>query len=531
MKVSRQLTIIFALCFCTFFAHLGEFAPDLMEARNFITAREMIQDGHWGFPTMNEAPRLEKPPLPTWLTAVSALVGGLDSPFAMRFPAALVGLFMVFAFFRLCGELSRDRYFQLIGGIVMATSLLVIQLTRTNSWDIYAHAFMVGSIWQLLRFWNLRRNSNLVGAILFMALSVMSKGPIAPYTMWLPFILAYGYGYGWKMVAKEWKSIAIVVVAGLFLGFGWNIYTYVMAPEISEYVVNKETNSWGARHVRPFYFYGHFAVYVGIWAVFVIGSFFWKYGKPTVDLFGKYKFVLAWMLLSILFLSVVPTKKERYLLPAIVPMVLMAAYMYRGLLQRFTTEQALKGDRLILRIFGTVVGLGCMAVPIIGWMNREVIDFSWLSFLGMAAMPFLGLFIIKPAWTNQSFSVLIRSAAAVAVICLTLTPEISDFYYKYPEFKDVAEVQTYAELEGVPYFITGSAPNMKLVWAAGKPVKEVRLDSLAVGKDLPVALFGYGNKFDEWVDQRSDSCEVTNYGVFDYFRKDSKYKIKVYLLQ
>ncbi len=531
MKVSRQIAIIFTLCICTFFAHLGEFAPDLMEARNFITAREMIQEGHWVFPTMNEAPRLEKPPLPTWLTAVSAMIGGLDSPFAMRFPAALVGLFMVYAFFRLCGELSRDRYFQLIGGVVMATSLLVIQLTRTNSWDIYAHAFMVGSVWQLLRYWNLKRSPNLVGAILFMGLSVMSKGPIAPYTMWIPFIIAYGYGYGWRFLGKEWKSIVTVLVAGLLLGFSWNLYTYLMAPEITEYVVNKETNSWGARHVRPFYFYLHFSVYVGIWVFFVVGSFFWKYAKPTVNMFGKYKFVLAWMLLSILFLSVVPTKKERYLLPAIVPMVLMVTYMYRGLLQRFTVDQAMKGDRIILRVFGTVVGLACMAIPIVGWMNRSIVDFSWFAILGLVVLPVIGVLIILPTWTNQSFTVLMRAAIAVAVICLMLTPEISDFYYKYPEFRDVAEVQSYPELEDVPFYISGSDPNMKLVWAAGKPVKKVSVDTLSMKESLPMALFVYGEDFSSWVDQRRDSCDVSSFGVFDYFRKDSEYKIEVYLLR
>lgn len=47
--------------------------PDIMESRNIITAREMVYDGHWMVPTMNGDLRLEKPPLPTWLTAVAEL--------------------------------------------------------------------------------------------------------------------------------------------------------------------------------------------------------------------------------------------------------------------------------------------------------------------------------------------------------------------------------------------------------------------------------------------------------------------------
>ncbi|HNQ27790.1 MAG TPA: glycosyltransferase, partial [Aquaticitalea sp.] len=39
----------------------------IMEARNFITAREMVDDGNWLLTTMNGEARYEKPPLPTWL--------------------------------------------------------------------------------------------------------------------------------------------------------------------------------------------------------------------------------------------------------------------------------------------------------------------------------------------------------------------------------------------------------------------------------------------------------------------------------
>ncbi|MDF1516551.1 MAG: glycosyltransferase, partial [Lutibacter sp.] len=48
----------------------------IMEARNFITAREMVQDDNWLLTTMNGETRYQKPPLPTWLTAVSGILIG-----------------------------------------------------------------------------------------------------------------------------------------------------------------------------------------------------------------------------------------------------------------------------------------------------------------------------------------------------------------------------------------------------------------------------------------------------------------------
>jgi len=56
---------------------LNKFRVPIMEARNFITAREMITDGNWILTTMNGGPRYEKPPLPTWITAVFGLLFGI----------------------------------------------------------------------------------------------------------------------------------------------------------------------------------------------------------------------------------------------------------------------------------------------------------------------------------------------------------------------------------------------------------------------------------------------------------------------
>ena len=57
-----------------FLSNLDALFVNIMEARNFITAREMLTHDNWIFTTMNELPRYEKPPLPTWLTAISAWI-------------------------------------------------------------------------------------------------------------------------------------------------------------------------------------------------------------------------------------------------------------------------------------------------------------------------------------------------------------------------------------------------------------------------------------------------------------------------
>jgi len=79
------------ICIAIFFVNLDAVMINIMEARNFTTAREMINLDNWIFTTINNEPRYEKPPLPTWLTAISMHLFGMKNLFALRLPAAIMG--------------------------------------------------------------------------------------------------------------------------------------------------------------------------------------------------------------------------------------------------------------------------------------------------------------------------------------------------------------------------------------------------------------------------------------------------------
>lgn len=80
---------ILTICFFTavmLLPNLHVMDVTIMEARNFISAREMVQDGHWLLTTMNGEARYQKPPMPTWITAVSGSLFGISSVYALRLP-------------------------------------------------------------------------------------------------------------------------------------------------------------------------------------------------------------------------------------------------------------------------------------------------------------------------------------------------------------------------------------------------------------------------------------------------------------
>ena len=165
----------------------------IMEARNFITAREMVQDNNWILTTMNGEPRYQKPPLPTWLTAFSGLIFGINNLFALRLPAALMVLFLgIFSYyFSLKLSLSKKNSFR--NSLILVTSFYVFAILNEAPWDIYTHGFMLAGLYFLFRFFEENKHvwKNAILAAILIGLSIMCKGPVSLYAVFLPFLISY----------------------------------------------------------------------------------------------------------------------------------------------------------------------------------------------------------------------------------------------------------------------------------------------------------------------------------------------------
>jgi len=164
----------------------------IMEARNFQTAKEMVEDNNWLLPTLNGEPRYQKPPLPTWLTAFSVLLFNSKSIIFYRIPAILF-LFVIGItsyFFSL--KIKFNKQESTINGLITLSSIYIIVIIFEAPWDIFAHSFMFLAIYYLFSSlenkFTLKKNI-LIG--LLIGLSIMSKGPISIYVLLIPFLLSY----------------------------------------------------------------------------------------------------------------------------------------------------------------------------------------------------------------------------------------------------------------------------------------------------------------------------------------------------
>ncbi len=190
MQTNRKLhlCLLLLVCFFTFFIHNKVVYPDIMESRNLITAREMVEYNNWLVPTMNGTLRLEKPPLPTWIAGVIEWIAP-DNIALQRTAAGMMAMLLVFFMYFLGTGMTKRPLYGLVSALVLCTSFNIILMGRTASWDIYCHSFMLGAIYFFFRAFELEgacwRDFLLAGT--FMGLSFLGKGPVSFYALLLPF--------------------------------------------------------------------------------------------------------------------------------------------------------------------------------------------------------------------------------------------------------------------------------------------------------------------------------------------------------
>ncbi|NNG01500.1 MAG: hypothetical protein HKM93_19085 [Desulfobacteraceae bacterium] len=467
---------LLAICFFSFFLYLDAFEVELMEARNFVTAREMAAGGNWWVPTMNGDIRIAKPPLPTWITAVARMLGGnTDDVFVMRLPAAMMATMMVLSVYGVLRVLSPDPLLPFLGGSVLATSLIVMDMGRRGHWDIYSHGFMMLAIWTLVRGLTARKTSPLLFSAtgVFLAMSAMSKGPVSFYALLLPFLVAYLLSYGTSGFRTKWKALCLCIFSAIVLSAAWPVAIMAGRPELFESVVKAETTSWFSRHIQPVYFYLHFPLYAGIWAPFVCAGLIPSFAGPRVGHFGKYKFALMWTATAIVLLSIIPEKKERYLLPAAVPMAVTAAFILRAVLENIKTDHTKTADKRMLKVHTIVLAVVCILSPLLLMRLNTLAEDANVPGLFFFTCLYICIAVCVPVLYKNRAGLLLVLTTHI-LICLVAASTIrplanSLFFIKNQQYESLDGLKQFAELDHTDVYSVDRI-YIKDVWKIGKSI-------------------------------------------------------------
>lgn len=371
MTERLRIWIMAAVVAITFFVNNRTLQPDIMESRNLVTAREMVETGEWLVPTMNGELRLEKPPLPTWVSAVVESVSP-DDIAAQRAVASLFGVMLVVFFYLLCRDVFRVD--PVIAVILLCSCYHFMLMARTVSWDIYTHAFMLGGIYFLVMAVNGRgrRWWRFCLAGLFAGLSVMSKGPVSLFALFLPFLLAWGI-FGRPSMRGKWLPVGVMVLVTIVVGCWWYAYIHVFHADEWQAVMAKETGSWLNRNVRPWHYYWKFFLEAGVWALLLVTAMIMVLRRGFRG--DRSRLVpVMWMLFCLVLLSCMPEKKTRYLLPLLIPAAVVmaqavgiwcASFSSRGSADiTFDHSSGMHAPRWPFRLNAWLLAAVCAGIPV-----------------------------------------------------------------------------------------------------------------------------------------------------------------------
>ena len=440
----------------------------IMEARNFITAREMLLDNNWILTTMNGEARYEKPPLPTWITAISGLIFGIKSTFGLRLPGIIMIAFTGIFIYLLSLQLLQNKMHSIINAFIAVTSFYIIGIAIEAPWDIYAHAFMLMAIYFLFQLFN--KKPTLIFASIFLGFSILSKGPISLYGLFLPFIIAYAVTY--KFTKKKILKLISAFILGIIIGGWWFIYVrYADADNFLE-LTNKETTRWANYNVKPFYYYWSFFTQSGLWTIPAFISLLYPYLKSRVSNLMVYRFSFFWTIFAVILLSIIPEKKSRYLMPVLIPLAINIGFYIEYLFRCFKNMNDKRETFPVYFNFGLIAFIG-IAFPFVSYyFLKDTLMGYWVNYiLASIALLTIGIFILIQLQKKRIKAVFFLTVLFFMFIFITALPLIKST--TSPNYKSISHLLEESAKQNIKvYSLNYVSPEM--IWQFGDKIPQIK---------------------------------------------------------
>lgn len=295
------------------------------------TAENMLQSGDWLVPRLNGEYRLTKPPLSYWLVAGAAWASGQDQvgPGLARLPSvlAVAGLALL-AFW--IGRQLFDRRTGLLAGLMCVASLAAFKYGHNARPDML-YAFWTTAV---LAAWVGARRARpprvaywCIGLWLAFALATLTKGPQAPAILLLGLVLHAGLagrpaGDGWRALWQRLRPVTgLAIVAVLVLPWYVLLRQRIGAETLGESQLSGALLTVDPLRIfTPFYLLRSPMLWLP-WALLLPAAIVlvWR------DLRGPAGLLAASIVFAMLAFALGPQYREIYMLPWLVPAMLLFA--------------------------------------------------------------------------------------------------------------------------------------------------------------------------------------------------------------
>lgn len=344
----RRYFILAALfAFAVFFIGLGSrHISGSDEPRVAGIAAEIFINGDWIETKLNHKPFLEQPPLYFWADALSMQLFGRND-FAAKLPSALAAFLGALSLFALARGLGMSGFGALLAVVLLSTAAQYWNYGRKCMVDIFLAVFIAFAMWG---FWEVCRSEKTRNTLLWFIFFVLtlggalfSKGPIGvaiPCSALFFYLALNDFYMEKKFHLKHW----ILLFAGAGLSFIpvalWLWALYEKSGYQAVYTV-VWTNNFGrftgshAEHVEPAWYYlSKLFEQLQPWTVLLPFALWFGIRKVIREKDGQSLFMLCWLLIPYLLLTVSAGKRQVYVLPLYAAEVLLIANLldqfYRG---------------------------------------------------------------------------------------------------------------------------------------------------------------------------------------------------------
>ena len=384
---SRWLWITLGLVALARLLTLGLYPlTDTTEARYGEVARKMAELGNWVTPLYDYGvPFWAKPPLTTWLSAISIQLFGVNE-FAARLPYLLLAVLIAWLVWRWVSRSSAQQ--AQLAVAMMSGTLLYFVASAAVMTDL---GLVLGTTLAMIGFWAAFEEGESARPkevwLLFIGLGIglLAKGPIAvvlsglPIGLWM--LLTGNFKASWQRIpwikgtlltlaiAAPWYVMAEIRTPGFweyfFIGEHWNRFT----------VTGWAGDKYGTAHATQRGAIWLFAL-VAVMPWTVLLPLLWV-GRKASEAPQKFEtssysrsltiYLLAWSVASCLFFTMSGNILWTYVLPSLPAMALLAARW----LSRDSRARWVSG----------VVAMGVLAMSLLvaGFFLREYFADSWKS--------------------------------------------------------------------------------------------------------------------------------------------------------
>ncbi len=327
----KTMLVLLALLLPALLVGLGERPVyKIQEVRIAETAREMLERGDWVVPRYNGDLRLQKPPLPYWLTAASYQATSVNEV-ATRLPAVLFGLLTALLIW---SWVRRESGLKMAANsvLVLVASYIGLRYFRSGEADsvllfFISAACMLG--YDILHGRRDARRQLLFG--LALGLGFLSKGPAAlaiPLLTLLVMAVMEKRAGRLQPMARHFFSLPSVMLL-LVVAFGWYLWILWQLPDIAQAFFGKQVDETfvSGTHAKPVWWYfAHWFEFFAPWGILLIPAGWMAYRQRNTAMASLLRFAWVWLAVVFVLLTATVNKQMQYALLFAPPLAIILGH-------------------------------------------------------------------------------------------------------------------------------------------------------------------------------------------------------------